>query len=236
MAMARRYYFLLTSLPTLPELGEAPPVGLRDFRERLSQAPSARPLVEALLMEQDLVSREAALAGETERPEPLVLTAEQVGAQEPLPEFLAAAAEQPRRIVADAMWQAYYRYVDRLALAENCRFARLWVGFEVALRNALAMARARTLDLDAHDYLVAEELADEEAGVDEIVSAWSAAAEPLSALRVLDERRFRWIEENARYFSFALDELAAYARKLVLITRWHELTREQVPSQAPQVT
>jgi hypothetical protein len=236
MAMARRYYFLLTSLPTLPELGEPPPVALGDFYERVAQASSALPMIEALLLEQDLVLREAALAGEIERPEPVVLTAEQMGGQEPLPEFLTAAPEQPRRIVADVVWQAYYRHVHRLAVAETCRFARQWVGFEVALRNALAVTRARTLELDPHGYLVAEELADGDAAVDEIVSAWSAAADPLSALQVLDERRFRWIDENAQYFSFALDELAAYARKLVLVNRWHKLTREQAVSPGTKAT
>lgn len=234
--MTRSYYFLLTSLPTLPELGEAPPMALRAFYDRVGEEPSAAPLIGAVLMEQDLVLREAALAGEIGRPEPVVLTAGQVAAEQPLPELLRGEPDERRRIAADLTWEAYYRYVHRLATAERCRFARRWVGFEVALRNALAAARAARLELDPHGYLVAEELADEDAPVAEIVSAWSAAAEPLSALRVLDERRFAWLDENARYFSFALDELAAYARGLVLINRWHVLMRRDVRSQATEAT
>lgn len=225
--MARRYYFLLSSLPRLPELGEAPPMALQAFHGLVVQAPAALALIEAVLLEQDLLSREAALAGELERPEPVVLTAEQVSGTEPLPECLTGESPRPRRVAADATWEAYYRYSRRLATAGRCEFVRRWVGFEVALRNALASARARALDLDPYEYLVAEEIADADAPVAEIVSAWSAAADPLSALRVLDGRRWAWIDEHSRYFTFALDELAGYARKLVLVCRWHVLARDQ---------
>ena len=228
--MSRRYYFVLTSLPALPELGESPPLGLLDFRALAGHAPTALPLIDALLLEQDLLSREAALAGEIERAQPVVLTAEQAAGTEPLPGFLTAEAPQARRIPADVMWEAYYRFVHRLAGAKRCAFARRWVGFEVALRNALAAARARALDLDAEQYVLAAELADGDGAAEEVVSAWSAAEDPLAALRVLDQRRWAWMEENSRYFSFALDELAAYARKLVSITRWRVLAREESPA------
>lgn len=232
--MSRRHYFLLASLPPLPELGEVAPVALRDFRELVGQVPSALPVIEASLLEQDLLRREAALAGEIEPAEPLVLTAGQVGGTEPLPEFLAGEPDRPRRVAADAMWEAYYRYAHRLARAQRCDFLRRWVEFEVALRNALAAARARALDLDEREYLLAEEIADADAPVEEIVSAWSAAEDPLSAMRALDQHRWAWLAEHARYFSFELDELAAYARRLVLITRWHVLTRE--PARVHQAT
>ena len=234
--MARRYYFLLTALPELPELGEAPPMMLEEFRELVRQEPAALRLVEAVLLEQDLVAREAALAGERERPEPVVLTAGQASGEEPLPPFLAAVPAPTRRIGVDAMWEAYYRYVHGLGLAEPSAFVRQWVGFEVALRNALASARASALELDPHDYLVAEDLADRDAPVQEVVAAWSAAPEPLSALRVLDQRRWEWMERAERYFSFAVDELAAYARKLVLIARWQTLSRQPNETQTTEVT
>ncbi len=117
--MARRYYFLLSSLPRLPELGEAPPMALQAFYGLVAQAPATLAMIEAVLLEQDLLSREAALAGELERPEPVVLTAEQVSGTEPLPEFLTAESPRPRRIAADATWEAYYRYSRRLATNDS---------------------------------------------------------------------------------------------------------------------
>ncbi len=225
--MARRYYFLLSALPRLPELGEAPAMPLQVFHALVAQEASALGLVEAVLLEQDLLWREAALAGEVERPEPVVLSAEQVAGEAPLPEFLTGGPDRPRRIAADATWEAYYRYAHGLARRKGCPFVKRWAGFEVALRNALAAVRAKALDLDAEEYLLAREIADEEAPVGEIVSAWSEAPDPLSALRTLDEHRWTWIERESRYFTFALDELTAYARKLVLLTRWHALARQE---------
>ncbi|KPK86203.1 MAG: hypothetical protein AMJ81_01790 [Phycisphaerae bacterium SM23_33] len=225
--MARRYYFLLTSLPGLPVLGETPPVELADFRRMAAEDAAAAGLIDALLLDHDLVLREAAMAGEIPAPTPAVLTREQARGEAPLPQFLSVEPAAARRIPADAIWEAYYRYVDRLAGQRRCDFARRWVGFEVGLRNALVVARAAALKLDPQNYLVAEELALAEAGVDDVVAAWSEAPNPLAALRVLDEGRWRWTQEHSQYFSFALDELAAYARRLILVSRWHVLAREE---------
>lgn len=225
--MARRYYFLLTSLPALPALGEAPPLALEDFRELAADDPAAAGLVDALLLDHDLTLREAAMAGEIEAPAPVVLSAEQARGEAPLPEFIPAELPEARRIPADAVWEAYYRYVHRLAGRCRCDLARRWVGFEVALRNGLVVARAAALKLDAHEYLVAEDLAAGEARVDDLVAAFSDAPNPLAGLRALDQGRWEWTCEHARHFSFAVDELAAYARKLILVARWHLLTREE---------
>jgi len=227
--MTGRYYFLLTSLPALADLGAAPPMDLAELRDRVASEskPHAAALIDAILLEGDLVLREAAQAGEIERPAPAVLTPGQADGTEPLPEALAdAEPDRPRRIPADRTWEAYWRHAARAADAARCPFARQWVGFEVALRNGLATARARTLGLDAHDYLVAEDLAAESAP-DEIIAAAAPAADPLAALRALDEARWRWVLDNEGYYSFAIDELAAYARKLALATRWHLIGQPQ---------
>jgi hypothetical protein len=229
--MSERYYFLLTALPALPELGEVPPLGLGAFRALVEPSPSALAPVEAVLLEQDLLGRESVLAGETPLSEPVVLTTAQVAGEEPLPEFLTAAPERAPKIPADATWASYWRHVHAVGVRRSCEFLRRWAGFEVGLRNALALARAAALNLEPQEYLVAEDLADPDAPVGEVVSAWSAAADPLSALRVLDERRWQWVEDCARYYSFALDELTAYARRLVLVHRWHVLVGAGSPSE-----
>ena len=232
--MAGRYYFLLSALPPLPPLGEAPPLELARFRALAAEEGSATDLIDALLLDYDLLLREAAGAGEVAEVEPVVLTADQARGEAPLELAPPAAPSVPQRIPADAVWAAYYRHVARLAEARRCAFARRWVGFEVALRNAIAAARAEALDLDPQGYLVAPDLADIDAAVGALVSAWSAAPDPLAGLRRLDEGRWRWTEENSRHFSFALDELAAYTRRLILVTRWHALRREAAPDPAKQ--
>ena len=229
--MSTQYYFLLNSLPVLPELGERPPISLPQFRAAAADEPSAAALIDAVLMEGDLMAREAALAGKEAASEPVVLTAGQIAGEEPLPAELVVEPQRDARAATDAAWDAYFRYVHSRGRASGCDLVVSWVGFETALRNAVAARRAKALALDALDYFVAPDLADPDVQVDELVAAWAAADNPLAALRALDEGRWRWVLENERYFSFAIDELAGYARKLVLATRWHLLSeRDAEPS------
>lgn len=221
--MARRYYYLLTSLPVLPALGEAQPIDLPVLREMAQAAPAAAEVVDALLLDYDLLLREAALAGEVEAPRPAVLTVEQMGDQAPLPEALQAEPVRRLRIPADAVWEAYYRYADRVGRRRGCRLLVEWVGFEVALRNALVDARAEMLHLDSEGYRVAEDLAVPDESASQAARAFTEAPDPLKGLRRLDEARWNWVDQRGAYFSFGIDELAAYARKLVLLTRWHVL-------------
>lgn len=234
--MAGRYYFLLTSLPALPELGEPSPIDLPGLRQLVAAEGSVRDVIDALLLEGDLRSRESTLAGRSVQGEPAVLSAGQVSGEEPLPAFLIHDPERRTRLPADMMWDTYYRYALSQGRAHGSGFVEAWVGYEVALRNALAAQRAKRLQLDPHDYLVAGDLADPAAEIEvqELAGTWASAADPLSALRVLDEGRWTWTQEHAGYYSFAIDELAAYARKLILITRWHLLEQEEPSSQASQ--
>lgn len=221
--MVGHYYFILTSLPALPDFGEASPMGLREFRRLACEDASAAPLVDAVLMEQDLLLREAVLAGQIERAGGVVLANEQVAGDEPLPDFLTPPADRQYRVAADAAWEAYYRYVCRSAAEHHSPFLREWAVFEVTLRNALAEERAGKLGLDVHNYLVADDLSGNVDSVADTVSEWAEAPDPLSAMKLLDRRRRQWLEEHSRYFSFAVDELLAYARGLVLVNRWQAI-------------
>jgi len=228
--MSRRYYFLLSFLPGLGELGARPGIEPSAFRAAAWEDDRAGEIADSVLLERDLLAREGFLAGEIEDPEPLVLSVEQVRGEQPLPDALAGVERPGRRVAADAVWEAYYRHVARTARRTGCEFLRSCVGFEVALRNAVAAERARTLELDPSGYLVAEDLADEDAPVGGIVAAWASAPDPLRGLRALDEARREWAATRSRYFSFTLDELAAYARNLVLLDRWRRLAGEERPS------
>jgi len=221
-------YYLLTALPPLGDLGSPPPLTPADLVKHVAGA-RAQPAVEAVLMGDDLLQREAFLAGEVPEVTPAVLTPAQARNEQPLPPFLAGSpegAEGRRGPAVDALWEAYFRWADGVAERTGNRFLKAWVGLEVRLRNDLARARAKALGLEVEPYLVAEDLADPEADVAGLVAAWSEAPNPLEGLRVLDRGRWAWLAEHDAWFTFADDELAAYAAKLVLLVRWHRLAEE----------
>ena len=233
--MTGGYYFLITALPSLGDIGSAPPMGLGELAEFLGQAEGLRLLVETITLGDDLVQREALLAGEISEASPAVLTTAQLRDEEPLPDYLGPPADQDQagRIPADALWAAYYHRSASVAAECKSPLLAMWVGFDVTLRNAFASARAKTLQLEPADYLVAPELSEEIDQFDPLINEWSSAPDPLAAMRVLDQARWRWLTDNDRWFSFDQDELVAYAAKLMLLNRWHRLATAQA-DQAPQ--
>lgn len=218
-------YYLLTALPSLPELGSPLPLRLADLAAHLGDAPRVKELVDAILLSDDLLQRDSFLAGDTKDVEPAVLTVEQVRGDAPLPDYLTAEegadSAGERRLLVDAVWAAYFRHVQ--TLAKQSDFLDAWLRSEVGVRNALAIARARALGLNAEDYLVAPDLGDDPETMASVVAEWSAAPDPLSAQRALDQWRWAWLNENDRWFSFTDDELVAYAAKLLLLDRWQRI-------------
>ena len=218
-------HYLITSLPALGELGSDPPMTGAEFLGHLADSPGAANLVETLLLADDLLQRDAVLAGEMDQPSPAVLTAAQLADEEPLPGYLVDDERvQPRRVAGDAVWAAYFRRAAEVADSRRCRFLSGWVRFEVALRNALAEQRAKALELDAHEYFVVPQLS-ADIDLSGTIGAWAGAADPLAGMKVLDQARWQWLNENDAWYSFRDDELAAYAARLMLLARWQRLAR-----------
>ena len=224
MAAGNNYY-LITSLTVLESLTSTPPLSNSALLACVSDQPGAEELVRTLLLSDDLMQRQALLAGEIEQAEATILTTAQLSDEEPLPEYLAPAMENtPRRITGDSLWAAYFRHAMAVAGARNCGFLEDWIGFEVAMRNALAEARAKALGLDPHEYLVEPQLG-APVNFASTIGEWSAAPDPLAGLKVLDRARWDWLMRNDRAYSFEDDEIAAYAARLMLLHRWHRLAR-----------
>ena len=225
-------YFLLSALPSLGELGSVPPLGPAELLERSETCGStAARQLRMLFLSSDLLQREAYLAGEIEEVDVLQLTKAQVRNEAPLPSFLAASADEQdvsRRLAADRVWESYYREADRVSLSGS--FLSLWVGYEVALRNALAAARAKALDLDPADWIVAPDLAAEGLDFSNVINDWSGAGTPAAGLRVLDTARWEWTTANDDWFTFSDDEVTSHGAKLMLLHRWHRLARQEAES------
>jgi len=224
--MAGCNYYAISALPTLPDLGAPPPISPADLREHVKAHVSLRRPVDVLLVSDDLLQREALLAGEIEEVEPAVLSREQALGAEALPAELAPEEEPARRIPSDAVWAKYFRHAARVARDLGGRLLAGWVMYEVSLRNALVTARAKSLGLEPADYQVAPELGGSDEDFSAVVQEWAAAPNPLKGQQVLDRARWAWLVDHEAWFSFSDDEVGAYAAKLLLLVRWHRLTQE----------
>ena len=235
--MSGQNYYLLTALPGLGELGADPPLTPRAMLEMLAPSPSAQQLASVIFLSDDLLLRQAVMSGEipADQAEPVVLSAEQIRDEAPLPVFLANEARPDgqggqgesagAQLGVDRVWALYFEHAAKLA--RGGEMLAEWVRYEVGLRNALAAARAKALGLDAARYLVAPQLGCGEEEYAAVLGEWSAAANPLAGLKVLDAARWNWIAEHSRHFTFSDDELAAYAARLVILHRWKRIAAAQ---------
>lgn len=220
--------YVLTSLPALGELGAAPPISLAELVDKAAGNEASDIVLEALLLSDDLLQREAFLSGEIEQLEPAVLTIAQAQNEEPLPEYLEFnSREITTQNAVDTLWSTYYHHAVSVATKYNSDFLSKWVEYEVGLRNALVLARAKALNLDPQDYLVASDIGLAGDDFSGLISEWSAASDPIAGLRVLDSARWEWLCEHDAWFTFNNDELIAYGAKLMLIQRWYRLGQEQ---------
>jgi len=219
-------YYYISALPALGDLDGEPPMKPAQLLEHLDGRPAAQSLLETLFLLDDLLQREAFLAGELTEVSPQVLTIQQVRNEAALPNYLLSDTEESSEAMqGDRCWEAFFRYAANVAKRRSNELLRAWVGYEVALRNALATARAERLGLEASDYHVAYDLADHEADFTQALNEWSSAPTPLAGLKVLMATRWAWLTEHEAWFSFRDDELGAYAAKLLLQRQWRRIAQ-----------
>ena len=214
-------YYILTALAGLPELGGSVPMTPVQLLEQVAELPVPRTLMEAIFLSDDLLQHQSYLAGEITELEPAVLTGDQARGESPLPGYLAIDKENQvnQRISVDRLWVAYFRHAEKIARDNGCKFLAKWVCYEVGLRNALAEARAKALNLDPNDYRLAIEVGGSDEDFTTLVNAWSSAATPLAGEQVLDKARWDWLLEHEGWFTFENDELAVYAARLMVLNR-----------------
>ena len=218
-------------------MGSIPPMSKSDLLEQVIDSKGPVRSVEMLLLSDDLMQYQALLAEEVEkdRVDVAILSLDKAENEDVLPDFLlppesaeeAAEEKENERLSIDAIWARYFRHAASVAKRTRSRFLTAWIRFEAGLRNALVTARSRKLELDPAAYLVAPELADKKTDYSPIVSAWSAASDPLAAMEVLDKARWDWLEEHGGWYSFADCEIEVYAAKLVLLHRWRRILSEK---------
>ena len=237
MSKLRRYEYLLSILPTLEPIGSIPPLSKHGLLEQVIDSNGPVSTVEVLLLSDDLMQYQALLAEEIDKDKVdlTILSLDKREDENVLPDFLlppesaegAQEEKENERLNIDGIWARYFRHAASAAKRTRSSFLKAWIGFEVGLRNALATARAQTLELDPAAYLVAPELADRKTDYSHTVSEWSGASNPQTALRVLDEARWDWCEQHGGWYSFHACEIEVYAAKLILLHRWRRILSEK---------
>ncbi len=224
--MSLENYFDITSLPNIGDLGDSAPVKLGEFVEYLRSNKVPGGIVKVLFLLDDLMQREAFLAGELsdDRISPAVLGVSQIKNEEPLPDYLVDSEGTPTKIEVDQLWDSFFRYAEELACQFRNSFLHNWVKYEVGLRNAIAEERARKLGLVPEDYFIATELGNAGIGFSGVINEWASQETPLEGMKVLLRSRWDWYTDNESWFTFGDDELAAYAAKLMLQVQWTRLT------------
>jgi len=222
-------YYYIAALPMLGDIGSDPPLGLTDMLAHVQARPRWRRLVGTLLLFDDLLQREAFLAGEVDSVDPAVLTPVQARNEAPLPADLVATEEPAREanVAVDDLWETYFRFAAKVGHEMGSAFLDSWVRFEVSLRNALAAARARRLGLEEADYQVAIDLSASEEDFTATMDEWAAAPTPLAGLRVVIRARWSWIDDHESWFSFSENELLVYAARLMLLEQWRRCAEER---------
>jgi hypothetical protein len=233
MSKLHRYEYLLSTLPTLEPIGSIPSLSKHSFLEQVIDSKGPVSTVEVLLLSDDLMQYQALLVEEIDKDKVdlTILSLDKGEDENVLPDFLlppetAEDMEEKKeneRLNIDRIWARYFQHAASVAKRTHSSFLKAWIGFEVGLRNALAEARAQTLDLDPAGYLVAPELADRKTDYSQTISEWSGASNPQTALKALDEARWDWCEQHGGWYSFHVCEIEVYAAKLMLLHRWRRI-------------
>jgi len=233
--MPRRHYYLLCALPALKDLGSPPPLKKSEFVTLVHECGGPESKVQALLLSDDLLQREAVFCNEIEVGEGdfACLTVSQALGDQPLPWFLISEGFDEEAVPADMppvdmIWRRYFFHVDTVARRLGSPLLARWVGHEVGLRNALARARADALSLDPRPYLVAEELGDPASAFDRELDDWKRAPHPLAGLEVLEKHRWDWLTDQEPWYDFGDDEVVAYSAKLMVLVRRQRMFRDNV--------
>ena len=105
--------------------------------------------------------------------------------------------------------------------ARKHRFVERWIKFDTTLRNETARMRAGRRHIEAAPYLRPDTYTGP--SLAPVVSAATMSPSLLDGEKVLDETRWKMLDELAIAHYFDLDALITYAYKLLILHRWERI-------------
>jgi hypothetical protein len=126
--------------------------------------------------------------------------------------------------LSSADWEELERIVERRVDECTSRFAEKWFGADAQLRNAAARVRATRRSMDAGEYLRAHPGWDSR--VEKAVTDAFAKTTPREREATLDDCRWQILDELALEEPDGFAVVGAYAVKLGITARWHDMKDE----------
>jgi len=228
-----RFYYLLSFLPSLPNLGGDPALSLDDVAKLLKgQSEEAlQRLARVVEVERDIrqTIESRCLGSEpaiVELPEALVAA---------FPSFEEGKVSISEDVWVSKVWIEFYAWLHNEAKNVGSNLLKVWADLELGVVCQLCRARYETADeaipeghplqfVGVECIRIDEHLRSE---VHDLVRKWEVAADPIKGELLLDTARWRWIVDREKTYSFEIDELVAYVLKLRLLSRHLSWSRDE---------
>ncbi len=237
--MSNPLYFILSTLPSLPQIGESPPIsveeGLRHLRDEKN--PALDIFAGAIALEEQLMGFIKSRLG---KPDP------QNVASIPPQDFPAGVREKCEADPVETgevawietIWNSYLVFLSEAGKRMGSPLLSSWARFEHDLREKLAETRIKESRAPSEGdgiggssapkegFLLRPSARESDSDLEKVVLEWSSARDPMAAEQLLDQARSHFINRLTTRYSFSLDEIVAYFLNLRLLHRYSSLDRE----------
>ncbi len=228
--MSSRLYYLLTLLPSLPQLGQ--PLVESDAYRLLKEEGKSNLDSLSELLELEFVIQETGLhhfvMSDSEY-EPVI--------SEDLPEDFRNVFFSYKDL-EEADWltainEAWFKLIIETGRKAESGLLAEWARWEWAFRSCLRIERLKKSGItpDDSDSLLPDFLAEDESNLlahfQDIIHSWSSIEEPMKAEMFLDQVRIDFLREKASEYSFEIDELVAYMLELRIHARYARLNLDE---------
>lgn len=235
--MADNLFYLLTLLPSLPNLGE--PLASEDAMAKIREESDVR-----LLLFADLLDCENEIKKCTthyylqDSKDYLPNLSERL--PESFQELFATYQHCDEAEWLTAVYAAWFELLIELGDATGSELLKNWAKWEYSLCTSLRVERLRSAgQLPADLGSIVPEFMKELSDLPDhhqLIEAARAMSEPMKAEKTLDQARIDYLRRAVAQFSFSVDELVAYMLELRIHQRYARLSPEKGRKLLEEVT
>ncbi len=237
--MASKLYYLLTYLPSLPELGE--PLPKVDVFETIKAENNCKldKVIDVLELEQKIsqIASNYYVDGQQDfEPElPIWLPVR-------VKKFLLSFTELEEHVWITGAYAYWFDLAYEVAKKVSSSLLKAWAVNEFSLKMSLCNERAKAVygkseDIQFESYIpevkIKAEITEE---IENLVSLWKNEQDPMESELISDRGRISFVQKLASHYSFDFDELVAYLIELRIHQRYERLSLEEGQKILKEVT